>query len=119
MLNALQDRLLGWGLTVAAATLLTRLAGVLLVLLVALIADYVTKRFVVRSITRLAQRTSAQWDDVVLRHRVLHRVAHLAPALVVYHFATPVLAGYAQLTAVERVGECDLSLYEFPPGGNS
>ena len=104
MLNALQDRLLGWGLTVAAATLLTRLAGVLLVLLVALIADYVTKRFVVRSITRLAQRTSAQWDDVVLRHRVLHRVAHLAPAVVVYHFATPVLAGYAQLTAVARQG---------------
>ena len=47
---------------------------------------------------------TASWDDVVMRHRVLQRVAHLMPALVIYHFATPVLAGYDQLTAVVRQG---------------
>ena len=39
-----------------------------------------------------------------MQHRVLQRVSHLAPALVIYHFATPVLTGYDQLTAVVRQG---------------
>ena len=104
MLSPLHDWLLKWGMSEAGATLLTRLGGVLLVLFVALIANRVTKRVVVRGIARLAQRTTSSWDDVVMRHRVLQRVAHLVPALVIYHFATPVLAGYDQLTAVVRQG---------------
>ena len=104
MLSPLHDWLLKWGMSEAGATLLTRLGGVLLVLFVALTANRVTKRVVVRGIARLAQRTTSSWDDVVMRHRVLQRVAHLVPALVIYHFATPVLAGYDQLTAVVRQG---------------
>ena len=104
MLSPLHDWLLKWGMSEAGATLLTRLGDVLLVLFVALIANRVTKRVVVRGIARLAQRTTSSWDDVVMRHRVLQRVAHLVPALVIYHFATPVLAGYDQLTAVVRQG---------------
>ena len=104
MLTPLHDWLLKWGMSEAGATLLTRLGGVLLVLFVALTANRVTKRVVVRGIARLARRTTASWDDVVMRHRVLQRVAHLVPALVIYHFATPVLAGYDQLTAVVRQG---------------
>ena len=104
MLSPLHDWLLKWGMSEAGATLLTRLGGVLLVLFVALTANRVTKRVVVRGIARLARRTTASWDDVVMRYRVLQRVAHLVPALVIYHFATPVLAGYDQLTAVVRQG---------------
>ena len=104
MLSPLHDWLLKWGMSEAGATLLTRLGDVLLVLFVALIADRVTKSVVVRGVVRLAQRTTLSWDDVVMRHRVLQRVAHLVPALVIYHFATPVLAGYDQLTAVVRQG---------------
>ena len=104
MLSPLHDWLLKWGMSEAGATLLTRLGGVLLVLFVALTANRVAKRVVVRGIARLARRTTASWDDVVMRHRVLQRVAHLVPTLVIYHFATPVLAGYDQLTAVVRQG---------------
>ena len=104
MLSPLHDWLLKWGMSEAGATLLTRLGGVLLVLFVALTANRVTKRVVVRGIARLARRTTASWDDIVMRHRVLQRVAHLVPALVIYHSATPVLAGYDQLTAVVRQG---------------
>ena len=81
------DWLLKWGMSEAGATLLTRLGGVLLVLFVALTAYRVTKSVVVRGIARLAQRTTSSWDDVVMRHRVLQRVAHLVPTLVIYHFA--------------------------------
>ena len=104
MLSPLHDWLLKWGMSEAGATLLTRLGGVLLVLFVALIANRVIKSVVVRGIARLARWTTLSWDDVVMRHRVLQRVAHLVPALVIYHFATPVLAGYDQLTVVVRQG---------------
>ena len=104
MISSLQDWLLAQGLTETIAVLLTRLVGILLVLLAALIADRLAKRVAVRAIAKLTRKTTSHWDDLVLRHGVVHRITHIAPALVIYHFATPVLAGYTQLTAVVRQG---------------
>ena len=36
----------------------------------------------------------ALWDDVIVKRRLFHRLSHLAPALVIYVFAQPVLDGY-------------------------
>ena len=34
------------------------------------------------------------WDDIIVKRRLVHRLSHLAPALVIYLFAGPVLEGY-------------------------
>ena len=70
--------------------------------MLALLADRVTKRLVIRFVVNLAHRTSTPWDDAILRHRILHRLAHVAPALIVYHFAFPVFGDYPQLILVIR-----------------
>ena len=36
----------------------------------------------------------ALWGDVIVKRRLFHRLSHLAPALVIYVFAQPVLDGY-------------------------
>ena len=51
---------------------------------------------------QLAARSASDWDDVVGRHRVVHQLAHVAPALVIYYFAIPVLGDYPQAMAVVR-----------------
>lgn len=76
-------------------------AGVVIVLAAA--ADFVAKRLVARRVVSLSRRSTFEWNRVmVVDHRVPHRLAHLAPALVVYYAAIPVLADFPALTAVVR-----------------
>jgi miniconductance mechanosensitive channel len=55
------------------------------ILLLAWIADNLTKRYLLRAITRVIQRTEFTWDDAILRRKVFDRLAHVAPALVMYY----------------------------------
>lgn len=95
---------MGQGLSTQTAATLGTTIEIVAVLLLAFFATRVTKHVVIRLAVNLAHRTTTAWDDAVLRHRVLHRLSHFAPALVVYHFAIPVLADYPQLAPVVRQG---------------
>ena len=94
MLSFIHELLIPPGLGEQTTELLTISLDVVAVLTLAFIADVVAKRIIVRAVVTLAARTSAQWDDAVLQHRVVHRLAHFAPAIVIYHFSVPVLGGY-------------------------
>lgn len=50
----------------------------------AFVADCVAKIVFVRAIVKLAHRTSTHWDDLILRHRILHPLSHLAPVFVIH-----------------------------------
>ncbi|PKM08116.1 MAG: mechanosensitive ion channel protein MscS [Gammaproteobacteria bacterium HGW-Gammaproteobacteria-4] len=56
----------------------------LVLLLAALLADWVARRVLVRAATGLAQASAMQWDDALLARGVLDRLAHVLPALVIY-----------------------------------
>lgn len=65
--------------------LVAQLLAILLVTVLAYAADKVTKRTLLVTIGRIVRRTTTQWDDMLLRHRVFDRLAHLAPTLAVYY----------------------------------
>jgi len=56
----------------------------ILVLLLAYLADYLTKHILVVSITRMVRKSKAKWDDALVNRRVMHRISHLAPAIIIY-----------------------------------
>jgi miniconductance mechanosensitive channel len=64
--------------------LLPAVAGVLGLLLLAVLADLLVKRGLVRAIQALARRTAVTWDDVLIEHNVGGRIAQVIPALIVY-----------------------------------
>ena len=104
MLSSLHELLVPPGLTEQTAAMLTILLDIVVVLAVAMVADLIAKRVIVRAVVTLAARTSTHWDDAVLRRRVVHRLAHLAPAIVIYHFAVPALDGYETWSAAIQQG---------------
>lgn len=59
--------------------------GVLL--LVSLVAYFVTKRVLVNLIQFLVKKSTTQWDDILLERGVFSKLAWLAPALVFYYAA--------------------------------
>ena len=94
MPNPFGDWLRRQGLDGQTVVLLTTVIQVVLVLVAAAIADLVAKRVVVRGLETFFSRTASVWDDIIVKRRLLHRLSHLAPALVIYLFAGPVLEGY-------------------------
>ena len=60
------------------------LLGLFLLVLVALLADLVAKRQLVRLVRRISRRTKYTWDDALVKHGVFGRFAQLLPALVFY-----------------------------------
>ena len=91
MFNVIEEWLLSQGLAPNAARLTVSATGIVSVLLLAWVADLVAKRVLLRVVLRLAERTETDWDDMITRRRVFHRLAHIVPALVIYVFARSVL----------------------------
>jgi miniconductance mechanosensitive channel len=54
-------------------------------LVLAYLADKVTKWVLLRAVRRLVKGTAFTWDDVLLQHGVFARVAHLAPVLAIHY----------------------------------
>lgn len=102
MLDPLRVWMSDHGLSQTIADLIILAASVSLVLILAFLADRVASRIVVRWVRHLTRQARTGWDDVIATHRVLPRLAHLAPALVVFHFSAIVLEGYGTLATVVR-----------------
>ncbi len=109
MQSTYTDILLRWftglGLTDYAAAVAVDSAQVIVVLTIAIIANFIVKKILLTIVARLAERTSTDWDDVLVAHRTFHRLAQLAPAIVIYSlapaaFELPRVADYAQRGAL-------------------
>ncbi len=73
------------------------LAGVLALSILSYLATRVIIR---RTLTSLIKRSATQWDDILLRRQVFHRLAYIIPVLVLFYF-TALLPAYA--TPLERL----------------
>ena len=81
-MNQALESLTGWFL--GLPYIVHTLGGIAVLVLVGVLLNAFVKRRLVGFLSGLAGRTSQQWDDLVLEHGVLDRLAHAVPALVVY-----------------------------------
>ena len=64
--------------------LLTPAAGVLALVLGAVIIDLIAKRVLLDSVRAFAKRSSVTWDDALVSHNVFGRLAQIVPALIIF-----------------------------------
>lgn len=57
----------------------------ILIAVLAIVVDKITKRIILNVVSRFAKKTKTKWDDMLVRRRVFRRFAHLAPAIIVYY----------------------------------
>ncbi|GGA72700.1 mechanosensitive ion channel family protein [Ornithinibacillus halotolerans] len=60
---------------------------ILFVAVISIIANFITKKIVVRLITKILSRNQFKWDDVLIERKVFHRLSHIVPAIIIYSFA--------------------------------
>ena len=57
--------------------------GLAVLLLIALLANVVTRRYLVRLVERLTAKSPIDWDNIVARHGVFRHLAHLVPLVII------------------------------------
>ena len=86
------------------AKVLGVVAACTIAVILALVSDLVARRLLLSAVRKVIKKTKVTWDDVLLKHRVLARLGHLVPAIVIRVMAPMVLGGYE--AAVNVVREC-------------
>jgi miniconductance mechanosensitive channel len=85
MLDFFNNWFLEFGLPSQVAIWTTRAFIGIWVLLLSALANFMVKRFALRTLKFIIAKTRTTWDDAIVQHKVLDRLAHLAPALVIYN----------------------------------
>jgi len=99
MLEIVDEWLIRKSLDPNLAYWVSRGIALIVILILAAIANFVAKQLIVRGLSHIITRTEAQWDDILLERNVLNRIANFAPVLVVDYFTPFILKGYN--TAIE------------------
>ncbi len=93
------------GLSDQAAIILVRVIGVLAVLVLAWLANWITKRIIIRVVRHVADRSRTLWDDILVKHRVFMRLSHFAPAVVIYVMAPMVFVDQTAVTVMQAIAQ--------------
>ncbi|MCM1312779.1 MAG: mechanosensitive ion channel family protein [Bacteroides sp.] len=72
------------GFVWADASLVYRTIWVLLILLLAWLADLLCRRIIIPLIKAIVAKTEVSWDDVVFNDKVLKNFCHIVPSIVAY-----------------------------------
>ncbi len=83
MLEAIENWLDGLGLPQGQMDAAVMVAGLLGIALIALILNFLAKQLIARTLYPLIRRSKTQWDDVLIEHKVIVRLSHLVPAIVI------------------------------------
>lgn len=78
----------GCGINERAAGHLSTGLLVILIALLSIIANFVTKKIVLKVLSHLIRKNKFEWDNVLLERKVFHKLAHFVPAIIIYAFAT-------------------------------
>ena len=90
------DKLLAnTGLSLSMANFLRTVLIAVAVVGLAILTDLITRRLILWGIGIIARRTRSSLDDILVRRKVFHKLAHIIPALIIYLAAGFIFANYA------------------------
>lgn len=94
---------LNLGLSSGLTTFMRTLLVAVVILGLVVLADFLTKKIILRGIKTLARKTKTRLDDILVERRVFNKIAHIVPALLVYLTAKFVFKDYSILEGlIER-----------------
>ena len=102
MLEQITNWLVSFNINKTIAEILAYLFLILLVFLLSLIINWITKKFLLKQVSRFVRFSKSSWDDVILEHGVFNHIAQLAPVALIY-FCAPLFANLE--TWIYRISE--------------
>lgn len=104
MIQQFSEDIIQWlieaGMQHQTAILIRMLLCLLTVFLLSYIADRLVKGLFIKILARFVKKSKTLWDDVLLGRKFFSRLAHFAPALVVFYTIHWVFDGYPVLVSI-------------------
>ncbi len=69
---------------------------VFIVAVLSLLANFIAKRFLLAAISHYVKKSKIWWDDIFLKRKLFNRLAHFAPALVIF-FSSDLISGHPEI----------------------
>ncbi len=98
MMSALTDFLEQFEILGAAGPLVALGLAVFGVVILAMLANFITRKLIVTTLRQMVKKTASTRDDSLARRNVFQRLSHVAPALVIYFMAPMVLGEYPNIS---------------------
>lgn len=61
---------------------------VLVIALICVIANFISKKIVIRIITRIVKKSGYTWGEIILEKQIFRKLSHVVPAIIIYSFAS-------------------------------
>ena len=90
----IKDWLINSGMSEHYSKIISDYSGFLILIAFALVIFYIAKFIIIRWVHRMAERSTSNWDDAFVEHKVFKRLAYLVPALIIHTGAQYVIPDY-------------------------
>ncbi|MDL4842416.1 mechanosensitive ion channel family protein [Aquibacillus rhizosphaerae] len=80
----IKEWLVDYDLSPTIAGYLSYTIMILLIAIICIIANFITKRVVMRIISHYVKNNRFKWDDMLLERKVFHKLSHIVPAIIIY-----------------------------------
>ena len=80
----INNRLIEWGIISSSANELDNAIVLFLIIVVTVGIDYACRYIFLNMFKRLAKRTRNQWDDLIVERKIINKLMHMIPAILVY-----------------------------------
>ncbi|MRG86757.1 mechanosensitive ion channel family protein [Salinibacillus xinjiangensis] len=84
----IRNQLLAYDLDPILVKYLSIIIMIIFIALICIIANFITKKIVMRVIAHIVNNNKLQWDNVLMDRKVFHKLSHIVPALIIYFFAS-------------------------------
>lgn len=99
-----------WGLVHDSVTIWDNMMVLLLVIAITVGIDYTCRYLFLGLFKRFAKKTKNQWDDLIVERKIINKLMHLIPAVLVY-IMLPVAIPKAEMPALLGILQIICSIY--------
>ncbi|MDN4608427.1 mechanosensitive ion channel family protein [Sporosarcina highlanderae] len=87
-MNFIRNQLLEYGVDAAWVDTFSIVILVTFVMLLCIIANFITKQVIIRFIAHVVKKNNIKWGNMLLERKVLRQLSHFVPAIIIYYFAS-------------------------------
>ena len=71
--------------------------GSIILLVICLLSNFVTRKFIVQGIRKFIKNSNNDWDDILLEKEVLNSLSTLVPLIFIQYLSVPILSDFPSL----------------------
>ena len=104
MIESFRNWLLDLGVPNAQIDFLVIVVGIVAIAVFAYLLHFIGKQVILRTVVAMIRHSKTDWDDVLIEYKVLHRAAHIAPAIAINWLAPLFFFEYENFVQALKMG---------------